>query len=303
MRDDLTLTDGGLETTLVFHDGLDLPEFAAFPLLDSDAGRERLAAYFRPYLELARQRGARFALDTPTWRANADWGALVGYDAAGLERINRAAVAFARELAAGDDVAVTGVIGPRGDGYVVDAVMDAEAARAYHGPQVRALADAGADAIGAVTMTYADEAIGIARAAQDAGVPAVVSFTLETDGRLPDGSALGDAIAAVDATVPVSGFMINCAHPTHFADVVTGGRGGWRERVVGLRANASRMSHAELDAAEELDAGDPRDLAERYVALGAALPALRVLGGCCGTDLRHVTAIADAWAAGAPAGA
>jgi homocysteine S-methyltransferase len=306
MREQLILTDGGLETTLVFHEGVELPHFAAFPELDSPTGRAVLRRYFVPFFDIAREHGAAFQLDTPTWRANRDWGERLGYDAAALERVNRDAVAFARALAAEApdvDVRVNGVVGPRGDGYVVDERMSADEARAYHGAQVASLAAGGADLVSAITMTYPDEAIGFARAAGDAGVPAMVSFTVETDGRLPDGSTLGDAIEAVDAATadPILGFMVNCAHPSHFEDVLHDGA-AWRERIIGVRANASRMSHEELDAAEELDAGDPEDLARRYVALREDLPRLTTLGGCCGTDRRHVAAIASAWRdAGAPA--
>jgi homocysteine S-methyltransferase len=299
MTPDLVLTDGGLETTLVFHEGIDLPHFAAFPLLDAPDGRALLRRYFESFFTVAREHGAAFQLDTPTWRASRDWGERLGYDRAALDRVNRDAVAFARELAAAApdlDVRVNGVVGPRGDGYVVDRRMTAEEAHAYHGDQVQSFAAAGADVVSAITMTYPDEAIGLVRAAADAGVPAIVSFTVETDGRLPDGSPLAEAIEAVDGAtdgVPEA-FMLNCAHPTHFERVLRGD-GAWRERIRGLRANGSTMSHAELDAAEELDAGDPEDLAARYVALRERLPRLNILGGCCGTDRRHVTAIASAW--------
>ncbi|MCW2996740.1 MAG: Homocysteine S-methyltransferase [Solirubrobacterales bacterium] len=307
MREQLVLTDGGLETTLVFHEGVELPHFAAFPLLDSPAGREVLRRYFARFFDVAREHRAAFQLDTPTWRANRDWGERLGYDHAALERVNRDAVTFARGLAADApdvDVRVNGVVGPRGDGYVVGTRMRPDEARAYHRDQVASLAAGGADMVSAITMTYPDEAIGFAHAAADAGVPAIISFTVQTDGRLPDGSTLGDAIAAVDAVTdsPIKGFMVNCAHPSHFDHVLRDG-GAWRERIIGLRANASRMSHDELDAAEELDAGDPEDLAGRYVAVGESLPRLTTLGGCCGTDHRHVAAIASAWRdAGAPAG-
>ena len=147
----------------------------------------------------------------------------------------------------------------------------------------------------AITMTYAAEAIGVARAAVAAGMPAVISFTLETDGRLPSGQELGDAIAETDAATGSAPayYMINCAHPTHFESVLEDAP--WRERIRGLRANASTKSHAELDEAEELDEGDPEDLAARYAGLAGRLPALNVLGGCCGTDERHVTAVCEAW--------
>jgi S-methylmethionine-dependent homocysteine/selenocysteine methylase len=299
MSADLILTDGGLETALVFHAGIELPDFAAFPLLDSDDGRAALRRYFEPFLVIARDHGAAFQLDTPTWRANRDWGERLGYDRAALDRVNRDAVGFARELAATVtdlDVRVNGVVGPRGDGYVVGERMTAEEAHEYHGDQVRSFASAGADLVSAITMTYPDEAIGVALAAADAGVPVILSFTVETDGRLPDGTTLGDAIEAADSATDAvaEAFMVNCAHPTHFEDVFADG-GAWRERIRGLRANASTLSHAELDAAEELDAGDPRDLAARYVALRDRLPRLAILGGCCGTDQRHVAAIASTW--------
>src|SRR4051794_14656856 len=298
MKRDVLITDGGMETTLVFHEGVELPEFAAFPLLDRTDGRAALRRYFEPYFSVARAHGARFQLDTPTWRANRDWGARLGYDRAALDRVNRDAVAFARELAAGNpdvEVRVSGLVGPRGDGYVVGERMQAGEAHAYHAEQIGSLAAAGADVISALTLTYPDEAVGIVRAATDAGMAVIASFTVETDGRLPDQTSLGEAIEAVDAATGggAEAFMINCAHPAHFASVLEGG--GWTQRIRGLRANASRMSHAELDAAEQLDAGDPGELAARYVELRERLPALTILGGCCGTDVRHIAAIVAAW--------
>jgi S-methylmethionine-dependent homocysteine/selenocysteine methylase len=299
--DRVFMTDGGLETTLIFHRGIDLPVFAAFPLLDDPEGRAMLREYFAPYLAAARERGAGFLLDTVTWRANRDWGMEVGYDAAALDRVNRDAVAFAQELRgeAGDapePILVTGVIGPRGDGYVADMLMSSSEAEDYHGPQARSLA--GADLTAAITMTYADEAIGIARAAANAGIACAISFTVETDGRLPSGQALGDAIEQVDAETLASPayYMVNCAHPSHFAAVLAGG-GEWRDRIAGLRANASTKSHEELDEAEELDEGDPTELAAGCAALRTLLPNVTVVGGCCGTDERHVAAVAAAWAA------
>jgi homocysteine S-methyltransferase len=302
-RDRLFLADGGLETTLVFHQGIDLPAFAAFPLLDDPAGRAALTEYFMPYLELARERGAGFILDTPTWRASADWGPELGYDAAGLERINRDAVTFAQELrsVAGETPApilVDGVVGPRGDGYVPGALMTPAQAQAYHATQIGAFAAAGADMVSAITMNYVEEAIGITRAAVAAGLPVVISFTVETDGRLPSGQTLPAAIAQVDAATDRAPayYMVNCAHPSHFSDVVSGAR-GWTERIGGLRVNASSKSHAELDEATELDEGDPAALRREHGALLAHLPNVTVLGGCCGTDARHVAAASAAWAA------
>jgi S-methylmethionine-dependent homocysteine/selenocysteine methylase len=291
----LRLTDGGLETSLTFDQGLELPAFAAFPLVETEDGRAALRAYFAPYLAVARDYGAGFVLDTPTWRANPDWAAQLGYDLDQVRAVNATAAAFARELAAeATDVTVEGVVGPRGDGYQVGVEMTANEATRYHGTQVSALAEAGVDQVAAVTFNYSAEAVGFLHAAGTVGIPAVVSFTLETDGRLPSGQSLRDAIGAVDDQTAgaAAGFMINCAHPSHFVDALVPGE--WLDRITGVRANASTMSHAELDVAEELDEGDPDDLALRYRALLDRLPALSVLGGCCGTNDRHVRAIAEA---------
>lgn len=297
--DRLFVTDGGLETSLIFYAGIELPAFAAFVLLDDDTGRAALRAYFEPYLALAAEQDAGILIDTATWRANPDWAAQLGYDAERLDAANRAAVAFARELEAGlpEGVpsVVNGAIGPRGDGYVVGDLMTEQEAADYHAPQLAAFAAAGADMASAVTMTYAEEAIGVVRAAGEAGLPVAISFTVETDGRLPSGQPLAEAIAQVDAATEGAAeyFMVNCAHPTHFEHVLAD-EGAWRERILGIRANASRMSHAELDEAEELDDGDPAELGAQYRALGELLPRLSVVGGCCGTDHRHVGEVAAA---------
>ncbi|WP_144717712.1 homocysteine S-methyltransferase family protein [Agrococcus jejuensis] len=296
--DAITVTDAGLETVLLFHERLDLPHFAAFPLLDDPSGRAAMRRYFAAFVAIADERGLPIVLDTPTWRANADWGARLGCDAGALARANAAAVAFVRELVDGRaDALVEGAIGPRGDGYVVGERMTPDEAEAYHSAQVRSLRDAGADQVSAMTLTSADEAIGVVRAAAAAGIPIVPSFTVETDGRLPDGSELGDAIALVDAETDGAAltWMVNCAHPDHVAPGLARATPAVRDRIGALRVNASRQSHAELDAADELDAGDPTQLGADVAALRALVPHVRILGGCCGTDARHVAAIVDAW--------
>ncbi len=297
----LFLTDGGMETTFIFHDGMDLPEFASFPLLDTEEGREALHRYFSRYAALARERGVGFVIESPTWRANRDWGARLGYSAEDLDRVNRAAIALMEEVRAeyeaDEPFVISGCIGPQSDGYQPAEHLSAEAAEDYHGAQIATFADTAADMVSAFTLTYVDEAIGIVRAAAAAGLPSVISFTVETDGRLPSGQALGAAIEQVDAETASAAayFMVNCAHPTHFLHVLDDG-GGWRGRVRGVRANASRRSHAELDEADELDAGDPDDFAAGYVEMRQRMSHVNVLGGCCGTDYRHVAAVAAAWA-------
>jgi S-methylmethionine-dependent homocysteine/selenocysteine methylase len=300
LEGDLFLTDGGIETSLIFHQGLDLPEFAAFVLLDNEEGLDELRRYYEPYVSLARESGTGLVLETPTWRASPGWAARLDVSPEKLDWLNRRAVALMEELrrCAGDNpVVISGCVGPEGDGYRPAKLLSADAARAYHATQIGTFADTAADMVTAITMTYADEATGVAQAASDAGLPSVISFTLETDGRLPNGQGLGEAIQAVDEATDGAPayYMINCAHPTHFDDVLATDE-PWRDRIRGLRANASTMSHDELDEAEELDDGDPADLGARYAALRSRLPNLNVLGGCCGTDHRHVAAIRDAWA-------
>jgi homocysteine S-methyltransferase len=294
--DSVALTDGGIETVLLFREGFDLPCFAAFPLLADERGRAAIRRYFEPFLDLAEEWGLPFVLDTPTWRANPDWGAQLGYDTDALAAVNRDAVEFARELAGErQDVLIDGLLGPRGDGYVVGERMTGEQAAAYHAWQIGVLVEAGVQRITALTLSYAEEAIGVVQAAVAAGVPVVPAFTVETDGRLPDGTALGEAIERVDAATDGAAefFLVNCAHPTHIAAGLAGGPA--LDRVGGLRVNASALSHAELDEAEELDEGDPVALARDNAALQELLPSIRLLGGCCGTDHRHVAQIVSAW--------
>ena len=296
------LADGGLETTLIFHRGIDLPCFAAFDLLKDDAGRKELRAYFDAYAAIAREQGVGLVLDTATWRANPDWARELGYDADDLDAANRRAVALADEIRAANanettPIVLNGVVGPRDDGYSPSALMTAAEAERYHAAQIRSFAQTAADMATAVTMTYPEEAIGIVKAARAAELPVAISFTVETDGRLPNGQSLEDAIEQVDAATDGAAvyFMINCAHPTHFAGVLEDEGNGWLARLGGLRANASTKSHAELDEAEELDEGDPQALADEHRHLRDRLPGVCALGGCCGTDERHVAALSAAW--------
>lgn len=288
------ITDGGLETVLVFQEQIDLPLFAAFDLLNSDEGIETLKAYYKPYIELAVANRTGLILDTATWRASTGWGEKLGYTAEEVRQLNQLNVEILRDLRdrhATEDtrMVINGVVGPEDDGYNPASKMDAAAAQAYHRHQVESFANSAADMISAITMTYADEAIGIARAAKNAGIPAAISFTVETDGRLPDGTALRDAIATVEEATDSSAayYMINCAHPSHFEHVLDGSE-AWTDRIYGVRANASCKSHAELDEAEELDDGDPNEFGELYVELRKKLRNLVVVGGCCGTDHRHI---------------
>jgi len=294
------LTDGGLETDILFNRGIDLPYFASITLLTTAQGREALTDYFRGFLDLAIRTGNGFILESATWRASPDWAEPLGVSQDQLDTLNRDAVAMLVRLREAYDPAkipiiVSGCIGPRGDGYDPGRIMGVDEAQTYHAHQIATLTGAGADMLTAITMTNVPEAIGVTRAARAAGAPVAISFTVETDGRLPTGDRLADAVGAVDGATQAGPayYMINCAHPDHFTTTLEDGA-EWATRVRGLRANASRCSHAELDAMTELDIGDPDELAGLHRDLRLRFPHLTVFGGCCGTDLRHVTAIAEA---------
>ena len=294
------LTDGGIETTLIFHEGLELPDFAAFDLLKDEAGAAALRNYFRTYAALARKYNVGFVLESPTWRASPDWAGKLGYDLGDLAEMNRKAIALMSEIRADyqsetSPMVISGCIGPRGDGYIPTAVMSAEEAERYHRTQIDTFSQTEADMVTAITMNYVEEAIGVVRAATAAGMPVAISFTVETDGALPTGQTLKDAVEQVDAATQGAPayYMINCAHPSHFAAILDGGE-TWTERIRGLRANASTMSHAELNESEQLDEGDPIELGRQHKELMGSLKNLNVLGGCCGTDHRHVEEICRA---------
>lgn len=296
----LFLTDGGIETTLIFHDGFELPYFAAFDLMNKREGRNALRRYFTRHAGIARANGLGFVFESPTWRASIDWGAKLGYSESDMAQVNKDSITFLAALrdemeTAAASMVISGCVGPRGDGYDPGEMMTALEAEAYHRKQIAAFAESEADLVTAITMTYVEEAIGLTRAAQAEGMPVVISFTVETDGRLPSGQSLREAIEAVDAATQggPAYFMINCAHPSHFEDSLNAGE-SWVKRIKGLRANASRLSHAELDEAEELDDGNPQELGQQYRGLRDLMAQVTVLGGCCGTDHRHIEAICHA---------
>lgn len=296
----LFLTDGGMETTLIFHQGLDLPEFASFDLLKHPAGERSVRQYFHTYANLARSYGVGLILESATWRANPDWGNRLGYSAEELAKLNRKAIALLHDIRQEYEtpesrMVISGCIGPRGDGYIPSSAMTVQEAADYHRTQIEIFRDAEADLVTAMTINYVEEAIGVTRAAQAAGMPVVIAFTVETDGQLPTGQSLKDAIVQVDAVTgnAPAYYMINCAHPTHFASILVPGE-PWLERIRGLRANASTKSHAELNESETLDDGNPIELGNQYRELHNQFPQINVLGGCCGTDDRHIEAICKA---------
>ena len=297
----LFLTDGGLETTLIFLEGYELPCFAAFDLLKEEKGYNAIRCYYKRYLKIAVDFNTGFILESPTWRANPDWIEKIGYPKSAISEVNQKAVRLLVDLKeefqnALPTIIISGCVGPRGDGYKPENKMTIDEAEEYHSQQIAVLADTQIDIVSAITMNYVEEAIGIAQAANAVNVPVVISFTVETNGKLPTGMDLKEAIEQVDRSVkePPIYFMINCAHPTHFINSLRGGiNEQWTKRIKGIRANASCKSHAELDEATELDRGNPQELGMEYKKIKDMFSQLNVFGGCCGTDEEHVLEIAN----------
>ena len=293
----LFLTDAGLETDLIFNKGIEIREFAAHTLLSDGAGRDAVGNYLRGFLSLAAGLGVGFVLDSQTWKAHMHWADALHATESELCQANTNSVDFIAGLRAeftanACPVVLNGLIGPRGDAYSPEAAVAADEAEAYHAMQLGWLARTDVDMVTAMTFTQSTEAIGAVRAATALALPIVVSFTVETDGSLPTGEPIGHAIESVDEATGAATayFMINCAHPDHFSTAL--GDFAWCRRIRGIRCNASRKSHAQLDESEVLDDGDIHELAGQYGNLHKAMPWINVFGGCCGTDLRHVTEIA-----------
>ena len=295
------MTDGGLETDLIFNHGIELPEFAAFHLLKNKEGKEVLRKYFMDYLEISKNACSGFVLEAPTYRANPDWAKKIGYSIESLKHVNSTAVHELEKLRndyENDDfkIAISVCLGPRGNGYSPDNPMTIAMAEEYHSYQIKLVANTNADLVSALTMNYNEEAIGIVKAAKNNNIPVVISYTVETDGKLPSGQSLEEAITSLDRMTDnyVSYYMINCAHPDHFSDVLDP-KSKWTNRIKGIRANASTKSHAELDESETLDLGNKDQLARKYQELKTLLPNLNIIGGCCGTDHTHLSIINEAW--------
>lgn len=291
------LTDGGLETDLIFNKHIDLPHFAAFPLLENPHHKQILIDYYLEYLELAKTYKTGFILESPTWRANIDWGYTLGYSKNDLIRINKLAIKELKILQARfsshiHSILISGQLGPRGDAYTIEDTMTYKEAAEYHSLQIAAFKEAKTDMVTAITMTNIDEALGIVNTAKTYKIPVIISFTVETNGNLPSGEHLKNAICAIDNITndyPLY-YMINCAHPTHFLDKVKVSP-TWKSRIYGIRANASCKSHAELDQSTELDKGNKEELGKWYRLLKKHLPNLKIFGGCCGTDVSHIQSI------------
>jgi len=300
MSGDLFLRDGGLETTLFFKKGFPLPEFASFNLVNDDDGREVISSHLRSFAAVARDHSVGLILGTPTWRASRDWGTKLGYTAETLADAIHKSVELVVEIRnefenANTPIVIEGTMGSRTDGYNPKEFMTAEQAEEYHRTQIGTFVDTDVDRVTAFTLSYVDEAVGVVKAARSSKMPVAISFTLGTDGCLPTGLNLVDAIEQVD-TAAGGGpdyYMINCVHPVYFTETLASGDPRLK-RVQGLMPNASSKSHEELDEAKELDEGNPAELAEQLHEIRKGMPWVNILAGCCGTDSRLAKAICEA---------
>eukprot|EP00756_Hemistasia_phaeocysticola_P020601 Hpha_TRINITY_DN15726_c2_g3::TRINITY_DN15726_c2_g3_i1::g.40246::m.40246 len=295
------LTDSGIETVLLFERGIDLPEFAAFITLESEEHTKALKEYYQAHIDLCKRHGHKnLVLDSCTWRASQRWADKISkekYPPQRMAELNKQAVQVLHDLRTATSdlrILISGNVGPRDDAYAPATQMNPEEAEAYHTPQLQAFKDsAGVDQVSFITCTYPAEGVGVARAAEKLGLPVVISFTTETDGKLPNGDTLQKAVEEVDKATGgyPTYFMINCSYPTHFRSALDDAQKGekpvWLGRVRGVKANASAKSHAELDEATELDAGDKKELGSLMGQLRKTF-GFNVLGGCCGTNHGHI---------------
>lgn len=297
LDDKIYLTYTGMETDLIFTQGTDLPGFASYPLLETATGRDQLTKYYTDLIKLGQRENIGIILESATWVANRDRGAAIGYSPKTLMKRNAQAIALMSKTRASypdQSILISANIGPRADAYAPNEQMNASDAQEYHAEQIGALKDTDLDFISGYTLAYPQEAIGITLAAKQTNIPIVIAFTVETDGNLPTGMSLQQAIETVDNATNAypSYYMINCAHPDHFENILSNDT--WMSRLKGIVANASRCSHAELDNADTLDDGNPTELGQDLSKIRKNHPTINVFGGCCGTDMRHMACIAQA---------
>jgi homocysteine S-methyltransferase len=267
-------------------------------LIYQEAGRSALEAICRQYLEIGQRHNLPLLLSTPTWRAGRDRIAAAGLTGCDLNGDNFHFLAEIRD-SYGDyagQVAICGLMSCRGDAYKPEDAMTAIAAAEFHAFQAEALAKAGVDLLLAATLPAVSEAIGLARAQAATGLPYMVSFVARPEGTLLDGTPLNEAIATIDAAVspcPLA-YMINCTHASVFRSAMRNEINSSplvRERVIGLLANTAALSPEELDASPELVEEAPETFGSAVSALHGEL-GIKVLGGCCGTDQRHIDCLA-----------
>ena len=292
------LTEGGTETEVMYKWGFDLPEFAMFPLLDDPEADTVIRNMYRRYLDVAAEQGVGVLLNGHDYRASPDWGAKLGYSAEGLQQMQRRTIQFLDEMRAEyadrvTDVYIAACIGPRGDAYGTGGEITADEAEDYHSVQLHNLDGTAADMAVAATFNNIPEAIGVIRAAKGAGMPIGVSLTLTPEGRLRSGPTLREAVETVDEVTAgaAAWFGTNCSHPLEFEPAIADA-GPWLDRLRYIRPNAAKMDKIALCSLGHLEDGDPEELGEQMGDVVRRLPRADIIGGCCGTDERHLSEIA-----------
>lgn len=268
-------------------------------LIYTIAGRTALETICCQYLETGHRYDLPLLLSTPTWRAGRDRIAAAGLEGSDLNGDNFRFLAELRDRYGeyAKKVAICGLMSCRGDAYKPEETMTELAAAEFHQWQANALASAGVDLLLAATLPALSEAVGLARSQAITGLPYMISFVVRPDGTLLDGTSLHKAIITIDSTVspPPLSYMINCTHASIFRSALLHKDNSSplvRERVIGILANTAALSPEELDASPDLVEEAPETFGRAVSSLYSELN-LKVLGGCCGTDNRHIESLAQ----------
>lgn len=293
-KDDIIITDGGLETTLIYKYNIELPYFSCINLLKTDSGRNIIYNCLLNYVNISEKYNVNIIIETPTWRCSKKWSKLLNCENSDIEKINREAVNIVKSIKKNNKkIIISGNIGPIDDGYVISNKLTIEELKEYHSEQIYILANENVDIISAFTINYVEEAIGITLVCKDINIPLVISFTLNIDGKLPSGMTLEDSIKYIDKYTnyyPMY-YMINCAHPKHFISLFKDNNSDWIKRIKGIRSNASDKSHEELNNSKKLDIGNIVELSNYCKNIRKENKHINIFGGCCGTDENHVEEI------------
>jgi len=293
------LTEGGSETEILYKWSFELPEFAMFTLLDDPEADNVIRGMFRRYFDVAAEHGTAMLLNGHDYRASPDWGAKLGYSSEDLRNVQHRVIRFLDDLRAEyadrvSDVYIAACIGPRGDAYGTGGDISADESEDYHSVQLHNLDGTAADMAVAATFNNVPEAIGVIRAANSIGIPIGVSLTLTPEGRLRSGPSLREAIETIDEASGGGAvwFGTNCAHPVEFEPALADA-GPWLERLRYIRPNAAKMDKIALCSLGHLEDGDPVELGQQMGEVARRFPRVDILGGCCGTDERHLSQIAQ----------
>lgn len=302
------ITDGGIETRIMFETNLSMdPELQVAALVPDPDGAAALRSIYESYIKAAGEFGLPIVIGTPTFRASLNFARRAGHGGEeSVRELNVGAVRLLRQLREDSDhrpIFIAGVIGPSGDAYTPGDALGAPEAAAYHRLQTEVLAEEGVEFLFAPTFPAVDEALGVAMAMGRSGLPYVVSFVLDTAGRVLDGTPLTAAIERIDneALPPPLYYSISCVYPDVAARALEDAARDSKTlvgRIAELKANGSPLGTDELVRLDHIEATPPEPFAELLWSLHESHPVLRVIGGCCGTDDRHIRALAERMVSG-----